>query len=100
MIASAEEYASTDQEKRKNIDLKNSAEALCYEADKELRLFKDSIPEEKQNQVQSLIESIRANITAENFDALNLELEELRAAMKEMLDTQPLIDKDNPIENN
>ena len=100
MIASAEEYASTDQEKRKNIDLKNSAEALCYEADKELRLFKDSIPEEKQNQVQSLIESIRANITAENFDALNVELEELRAAMKEMLDTQPLMDKDNPIENN
>ena len=100
MIASAQEYASTDQEKRKNIDLKNSAEALCYEADKELRLFKDSIPEEKQNQVQSLIESIRANITAENFDALNLELEELRAAMKEMLDTQSLMDKDNPIENN
>jgi molecular chaperone DnaK len=100
MIASAEEYASTDQEKRKNIDLKNSAEALCYEADKELRLFKDSIPEEKQNQVQSLIESIRANITAENFDALNVELEELRAAMKEMLDTQPLMDKENPIENN
>ena len=100
MITSAEEYASTDQEKRKNIDLKNSAEALCYEADKELRLFKDSIPEEKQNQVQSLIESIRANITAENFDALNVELEELRAAMKEMLDTQPLMDKDNPIENN
>jgi molecular chaperone DnaK len=100
MITSAEEYASTDQEKRKSVDLKNSAEALCYEADKELRLFKDTIPEEKQDQVQSLIESIRANITAENFDALNGELEELKAAMKEMLDTQPLTDKDNPAENN
>ena len=88
------------QLKQSFLELKNSAEALCYEADKELRLFKDSIPEEKQNQVQSLIESIRANITAENFDALNVELEELRAAMKEMLDTQPLMDKENPIENN
>jgi len=95
MITSAEEYASTDQEQRKNIDLKNSAEALCYEADKELRLFKDTIPEEKQNQVQTLIESIRTNITAQNFDALNLEVEELKAAMKEMLDNQALIDKDN-----
>jgi len=95
MITSAEEYASTDQEQRKNIDLKNSAEALCYEADKELRLFKDTIPEEKQNQVQTLIESIRTNITAQNFDALNLEVEELKAATKEMLDNQALIDKDN-----
>merc|ERR1712187_859754 len=31
MIKSAEEYAKIDQEKRKNIDLKNNAEALCYE---------------------------------------------------------------------
>jgi molecular chaperone DnaK len=100
MITSAEEYASTDQEKRKSVDLKNSAEALCYEADKELRLFKDTIPEDKQNQVQSLIENIRANINAENYDALSGELEELKGAMKEMLDAQPVSDKDNTSENN
>ena len=95
MISSAEEYAATDQEKRKNIDLKNSAEALCYEADKELRLFTDTITEEKQTQVKTLIESIRANIRDENFDALNSELEELKIAMKEMLDAQPLVDNNN-----
>merc|ERR1712051_84504 len=32
MVASAEEYASIDKEKRQNIELKNTAEALCYEA--------------------------------------------------------------------
>jgi len=100
MITAAEEYASTDQEKRKNIDLKNSAEALCYEADKELRLFKDTIPEEKQNQVKDLIESIRTNITNENFNSLNVELEELKAAMKEMLDAHPMVDKNNTSETN
>lgn len=94
MIESAEKFATTDQEKRKSVDLKNSAEALCYEADKELRLFKDTIPEEKQIKVKSLIENIRENINLENFATLTSEVEQLKVAMKEMLDAHPLIDKD------
>ena len=43
MIKTAEEYSVIDQEKRKNIDLKNNAEALCYEALKQLDLVKDKI---------------------------------------------------------
>jgi molecular chaperone DnaK len=95
MIQSAEKFAATDQEKRKNVDLKNSAEALCYEADKELRLFKDTISEEKQAKVKGLIENIRENINSDNFATLTPEVEELKAAMKEMLDAHPLIDKDS-----
>jgi molecular chaperone DnaK len=38
MLAEAEKYASADKEKRENIDLKNQAEALCFEAEKELSL--------------------------------------------------------------
>ena len=38
MLAEAEKYASADKEKRENIDLKNQAETLCFEAEKELSL--------------------------------------------------------------
>merc|ERR1712087_449195 len=48
MIKSAEKYAEVDQDKRKNVDLKNNAETLCYEASKQLLLVKDTISEEKQ----------------------------------------------------
>merc|ERR1712151_926661 len=48
MIKKAEEYSAIDQEKRKNIDLKNNAEALCYEALKQLDLVKDKISEENK----------------------------------------------------
>jgi molecular chaperone DnaK len=94
MIQSAEKFAATDQEKRKNVDLKNSAEALCYEADKELRLFKTSIPEEKQAKVKDLVENIRENLNSENFAALTSEVEKLKVAMKEILDAHSFIDKD------
>jgi molecular chaperone DnaK len=36
MLAEAEKFATADKEKRENIDLKNQAEALCFEAEKEL----------------------------------------------------------------
>ena len=35
----------------KIVDLKNNAETLCYEAEKELRLFSDSMKEDKTNKV-------------------------------------------------
>ncbi len=35
--------------------LKNNAETLCYEAEKELRLFSDTMKEDKTNKVKSNI---------------------------------------------
>jgi molecular chaperone DnaK (HSP70) len=91
MIKSAEQFASVDQEQRKIVDLKNSAESLCYEAEKELRLFSDTIQEDKSLKVKSLIESIRKNISSEDFTQLTLDVEALKVAMKEMVDVNPLV---------
>merc|ERR1712176_1335986 len=54
MLIDAEKYASEDQEKKKIIDLKNQAERLCFEAEKELELFKSTVSQEKQDQILSL----------------------------------------------
>ena len=86
MIKSAEEYAKVDQEKRKNIDLKNNAEALCYEANKQFILAKDNIPSEKQETISKLIEDIKGNIQVENFERLEEQIEELKIVMKDLLE--------------
>jgi len=86
MIKSAEEYAKTDQEKRKNIDLKNTAEALCYGVNKQFLLIKENLPVEKQETITKLIEDTKLNIQSENFDALAKQTEELKLVMKELLD--------------
>jgi molecular chaperone DnaK len=52
MLAEAEKYASADKEKRETIDLKNQAETLCFEAEKELSLSK-KIDEEKNKILQN-----------------------------------------------
>ena len=85
MVKAAEEYAAIDQEKRKNIDLKNNAESLCYEANKQLLAVKDTIAPEKEQSITKLIEDIKADLEAENFDAVTSKLEELKMAMQELL---------------
>jgi molecular chaperone DnaK len=88
MLAEAEKYASADKEKRENIDLKNQAEALSFEAEKELALVKDSLSEEKQENATKLIEEIRKNCQTENFEGLKSQLEELKTIMKEILESK------------
>ena len=88
MLAEAEKYASLDKEKRENIDLKNQAEALCFEAEKELSSAKETISEEKQENITKLIDQIRQDSQSDNFDSLKLQLEELKTAMKEILEAK------------
>jgi molecular chaperone DnaK len=86
MLAEAEQYASIDQEKRKGIDLKNQAETLCLEAERELGLFKNSISDNNQREVIELIENVRNAIEDENIEALKLAIEELKVGMKDMIE--------------
>ena len=88
MLAEAEKYASLDKEKRENIDLKNQAEALCFEAEKELASTKENISEEKQENITKLITQIRQDSQNDNFDSLKSQLEELKTVMKEILEAK------------
>ena len=99
MIKTAEQYETIDKEKRKNIDLKNTAQALCYEANKQLLLVKETIPEEKQTNIKKLIESIESNVKSGNSKELETQVEELKVSMKDMLDATPDQSQTDPISN-
>ena len=88
MLAEAEKFASADKEKRETIDLKNQAEALCFEAEKELSLFGKTASNDKKEQVTKLIESIRQEVQTENFQTLKKQLEKLKTAMKTLLESK------------
>jgi molecular chaperone DnaK len=86
MLKDAEQFAIADKQKRENIDLKNQAEALCFEAEKELSLLKDSVSEDKQQNVTKLIGNIREDIQTDNTNNLKSQVEDLKVAMKEMME--------------
>ena len=89
MVASAEEYAAIDKEKRKNIELKNNAEALCYEANKQLLLIDDKISEEKKNNIKNLMETIKSTIQSDDYSLLQSQLEQLKVLLNEITEFNP-----------
>jgi molecular chaperone DnaK len=92
MLAEAEKYATADQEKKKIIDLKNQAERLCFEADKELELFKSNISKEKEEKIRSLIQKVKGLSENDDINSLSAGIEELKSEMKEMVTSpDPLV---------
>jgi molecular chaperone DnaK len=88
MLEEAEKFASADKEKRERIDFKNQAEALCFEAEKELSILNENLSMEIKNNIASLIESIRQDIKNENLENLKLQVEELKNAMKTLVEVK------------
>nr|YP_010945827.1 heat shock protein 70 [Ulnaria ulna]WGN98817.1 heat shock protein 70 [Ulnaria ulna] len=92
MLAEAEKYAAADQEKKKTIDLKNQAERLCFEAEKELDLFKSNISSEKEQKVRSAIQNVKALGQTDDINSLTTAIEELKSELKDMVKaTDPLV---------
>lgn len=88
MLAEAEKYAAADKTKREKIELKNQAETLCFEAEKELLSVKNQISEEKQKTITQLIENIRQDIQNDQLDSAKSSIEKLKVAMKEMIEAK------------
>ena len=99
MLNEAEKFAAADKEKRQNIDLKNQAEALCFEAEKELSLFKENLSEETQQKITKLIEDIRQEIQNDNFAQLQSQVEDLKNAMKDMIASKSPEPNSDPMSN-
>merc|ERR1712107_121588 len=78
MLEEAEKNAAADKIKRENIDLKNQAELLCSEAEKEPSLPNDNISDDIKQEITELISKIKQNIQDDNIEALKILLEDLK----------------------
>jgi molecular chaperone DnaK len=83
MLEDAEKYASVDKEKRGNIDLKNQAETLCFEVEKEFSLLKNNLSEDKQQNISKLIQMIKQTIQNEDYKLLESQIEELKQIIQD-----------------
>mmetsp|Transcript_16423 Transcript_16423/g.42376 ORF Transcript_16423/g.42376 Transcript_16423/m.42376 type:complete len:622 (-) Transcript_16423:23-1888(-) len=80
MVQEAEKNAEQDKERRKKIDTKNQADALCYQVEKQLKDMSDKIAEPDQIKMKNLVEELREHIEKEDFEkmaAISSELQEI-----------------------
>lgn len=80
MIKNAEESSKIDKEKKEKIDLKNQADLVCYQNEKQLKEYEDKISLDKKELLLEGIKAIRDILQNEEFDNEDLKnkLEELQ----------------------
>ncbi|CAN0334873.1 unnamed protein product [Ectocarpus sp. 6 AP-2014] len=80
MINEAEESSKLDKEKKEKIDLRNEADLICYQSEKQLKENENNLSQGKKDILIAEIKSVRDILQNDDFDisALNSKLEDLK----------------------
>jgi molecular chaperone DnaK len=81
MVRDAEVNSSSDKEKRDRIDLKNQADSLAYQAEKQMSDLGDKVTADDKSKIEGLVKELRDVIQAENFDEIPTKKTELEQAL-------------------
>ena len=94
LIREAEESARSDQEKKERIDLRNQADLLCYQSEKQLKDNEEKFSEERREAFSKKLNELRTIYQEEEFNTITLknkiaEIQKLSREMgKEILEAQ------------
>ena len=78
MVKDAESNATVDKEKREKIDLKNQAETLVYQTEKQLTELGDKIDAAAKTKVEEKSKALKEATEKDNFEEMKKLLEELQ----------------------
>jgi molecular chaperone DnaK len=81
MVNEAESNASVDKERRERIERKNQADALVYQAEKQLVELGDKVPPSEKTKAQKLIKELKEAIAQEDDGKIKTILPELQQAL-------------------
>ena len=78
MVKDAESNASVDKEKREKIDLKNQAETLVYQTEKQLGELGDNVDAAAKTKVEEKSKALKEATAKEDYESMKKLLEELQ----------------------
>jgi molecular chaperone DnaK len=77
MVKEAETFATADKERRENINLKNEADSLAYQASKQLETLGDKISADEKKEIEDVLAELKANIESDNIEQLKISVKTL-----------------------
>lgn len=81
MVHEAESNANADREKRERIDLKNQADSLAYQAEKQVAELGDKVPADDKSRIDGLVKDLREAINSEDYDRVKSLTTDLQQAL-------------------
>jgi molecular chaperone DnaK len=84
MVSEAESAKAKDSEKRETIELKNEADSMIYQTEKQLVEHAAKIPDNVKEQINNDITSLNEAVTTDNKDSIKEALERLKNSSMEI----------------
>lgn len=84
MVQDAERNAAADRQRREQIDVKNMADSLIYQTEKQLKELGDKVPTADKNRVEGLVRDLREAMGRENVDRMKSLSDDLQQAMMQV----------------
>jgi len=79
MVADAEKFADEDKTKREAVDVRNSADSMIYQAEKQVKEFGDKVPAELKAKVEAASATLKDAVAKEDVPAMKAGMEALQA---------------------
>ncbi len=80
MVTDADKYRAEDEQRRKDIELRNRAEQLAYATERTVDENKDKLPAEERTKVEEAVKALRAAIETGDRGRIEAEMEGLTKA--------------------
>ncbi len=81
MVREAESNATADKERREQIDVKNQADSLTYQAEKQMTELGDKVSAEEKTKVEGLVKDLREAIVQDDSEKIKTMTTELQQAL-------------------
>ncbi|MBE9079373.1 molecular chaperone DnaK [Romeria aff. gracilis LEGE 07310] len=81
MVRDAESNSEADKERRERIDMKNQADSLAYQAEKQIAELGDKVPADEKTKIEGQIKDLKDAIASEDFDKIKSVMTELQQAL-------------------
>ncbi|MCZ7540076.1 MAG: molecular chaperone DnaK [Anaerolineae bacterium] len=84
MVKEAEKHSAEDAQRREQVEVRNSADAMIFNAEKALREYGDKIPEATKSEVEKKIEAARKALEGNDTNTIKRTAEELGLAFQQI----------------
>ena len=84
MVEEARQYEQDDQQRRAEVDTRNQADSMVYQAEKLLNDNAETVPQELRSEVQSKIDALKAASASGNLPEMQTAINELNAALQRL----------------
>jgi len=82
MVDDAEKFADQDKKDKENIEIRNKADSMIYQTEKQLKEYGDKLPADIKAPVESLVEKLKSQHKSDDIEGMKSTISELEQTLQ------------------